>query len=209
MTARGADEGPTTSAALCILLVDDDAQRGAMLQRALTEAGHRIVARASGADDLVERVRVHAPDMIIVDVSSPNRDMLEQMRTVSRERARPIVMFVDETDESMAVAAVQAGVTSYVVDGLSAARVKPIMDVAIARFRALQDLRNELEQARASLAERKLVERAKGILMAQRGLGEEDAYQALRKLSMDKGRRLAEIAEQVISVSDLLAPPKD
>jgi response regulator NasT len=195
-------------APLRILLVDDDAQRGAMLERTLTEAGHQIVARASGTDDLLERVRAHVPDMIIVEVSSPNRDMLEQMRHVSREQARPIVMFVDDTDEAMAVEAVRAGVTSYVVDGLSAARVKPIMDVAIARFRALQELRDELDKARASLAERKLVERAKGILMAQRGLSEDEAYRALRKLAMDKGKRLAEIAEQVIAVSDLLAPPR-
>ncbi|HJQ58452.1 MAG TPA: ANTAR domain-containing protein [Vineibacter sp.] len=203
MTA--ADE-VNASAPLRILLVDDDTQRGAMLARTLTAAGHLIVAHASGTDELLEQVRAHEPDMIIVDVSSPNRDMLEQMRHVSREQARPIVMFVDATDETMAIEAVRAGVTSYVVDGLSAARVKPIMDVAIARFRALQELRDELDQARASLVERKLVERAKGILMAQRGLSEEQAYGALRKLAMDKGKRLAEIAEQVISISDLLAP---
>ena len=208
MNAKGSGDGLATPAPLRILLVDDDAQRGAMLERTLTEAGHRIVAQASGTDDLLDRVRAHAPDMIIVDVSSPNRDMLEQMRHVSREQARPIVMFVDDTDETMAIEAVRAGVTSYVVDGLSAARVKPIMDVAIARFKALQELRDELDKARASLVERKLVERAKGILMAQRGIGEDEAYRALRKLAMDKGKRLAEIAEQVISVSDLLGPPK-
>lgn len=208
MSANGSNDGPSALAPLRILLVDDDTQRGAMLERTLTEAGHQIVARASGIDDLLDCVRAHMPDMIIVDVSSPNRDMLEQMRHVSRERARPIVMFVDDTDETMAIEAVRAGVTSYVVDGLSAARVKPIMNVAIARFRALQELRDELDKARASLAERKLVERAKGILMAQRGLGEEDAYRALRKLAMDKGKRLAEIAEQVIAISDLLTPPK-
>ena len=208
MNAKGSGDGSSTPAPLRILLVDDDAQRGAMLERTLTEAGHQIVAQASGTDDLLDRVRAYAPDMIIVDVSSPNRDMLEQMRHVSREQARPIVMFVDDTDESMAIEAVRAGVTSYVVDGLSAARVKPIMDVAIARFKALQELRDELDKARASLVERKLVERAKGILMAQRGIGEDEAYRALRKLAMDKGKRLAEIAEQVISVSDLLGPPK-
>jgi response regulator NasT len=208
MNANGSGDGLATPAPLRILLVDDDAQRGAMLERTLTEAGHQIVAQASGTDDLLDRVRAYAPDMIIVDVSSPNRDMLEQMRHVSREQARPIVMFVDDTDESMAVEAVRAGVTSYVVDGLSAARVKPIMDVAIARFKALQELRDELDKARVSLVERKLVERAKGILMAQRGIGEDEAYRALRKLAMDKGKRLAEIAEQVIAVSDLLAPPK-
>jgi len=208
MNAKGSGDGSNAPAPLRILLVDDDAQRGAMLERTLTEAGHQIVAQASGTDDLLDRVRAHAPDMIIVDVSSPNRDMLEQMRHVSREQARPIVMFVDDADETMAIEAVRAGVTSYVVDGLSAARVKPIMDVAIARFRALQELRDELDKARASLVERKLVERAKGILMAQRGIGEDEAYRALRKLAMDKGKRLAEIAEQVISVSDLLAPPK-
>lgn len=205
--AACSDTGPGAAALLRILLVDDDVQRGAMLERTLSEAGHRVVARVSGTDELVVCVREHAPDMIIIDVSSPNRDMLEQMRHVSREQARPIVMFVDDSDESMAIEAVRAGVTSYVVDGLSMARVKPIMNVAIARFRALQELRDELDKARASLVERKLIERAKGILMAQRGVGEEQAYHALRKLAMDKGKRLAEIAEQVISVTDLLLPP--
>lgn len=208
MTAKGSGDNSSAPTPLRILLVDDDAQRGAMLERTLAEAGHRIVAHASGTDDLLDRVQVHTPDMIIVDVSSPNRDMLEQMRHVSREQARPIVMFVDDADEAMAIEAVRAGVTSYVVDGLSPARVKPIMNVAIARFRALQELRDELDKARATLVERKLVERAKGILMAQRGINEDDAYRALRKLAMDKGKRIAEIAEQVISVSDLLAPPK-
>lgn len=208
MSSGGSNDTSGSPAPLRILLVDDDTQRGAMLERTLADAGHRIVARASGTDDLLERVRAHRPDMIIVDVSSPNRDMLEQMRHVSREQARPIVMFVDGTDETMAVEAVRAGVTSYVVDGLSAARVKPIMDVAIARFRAIQELRDELDKARASLVGRKFVERAKGILMAQRNCNEDEAYRALRKLAMDKGKRLSEIAEQVIAVSDLLAPPK-
>lgn len=198
----------TCDAPLRILLVDADGERAAMLERALADAGYLVAARIPGADDLLERVRAHTPDMIIVDVTAPNRDMLEQMRSVSRERARPIVMFVDETDEALAVEAVRAGVTSYVVDGLSPARVKPIMDVAIARFRAVQELRDELARTKATLVERRQIDRAKGILMNQRGITEDEAYKALRKLAMDKGKRLVEIAEQVISVSELLGNSK-
>lgn len=198
----------TGDAPLRILLVDADGERAAMLERALADAGYLVAARIPGADDLLERVRAHAPDMIIVDVTAPNRDMLEQMRSVSRERAQPIVMFVDETDEALAIEAVRAGVTSYVVDGLSPARVKPIMDVAIARFRAVQELRDELARAKATLVERRQIDRAKGILMNQRGITEDEAYKALRKLAMDKSKRLVEIAEQVISVSELLGTDK-
>ncbi|MGE0421817.1 MAG: ANTAR domain-containing response regulator [Reyranellaceae bacterium] len=198
-----AGDGP-----LRILLVDADSERAAMLERTLADAGHQVVARVPGTDDLLERVRAHSPDMLIVDVTSPNRDMLEQMRSVSRDRAQPIVMFVDESDEALAVEAVRAGVTSYVVDGLSPARVKPIMDVAIARFRAVQELRDELARTKATLVERRQIERAKGILMTQRGIDEDAAYKALRKLAMDKGKRLIEIAEQVISVSELLGGNK-
>ncbi len=195
-------------APLRILLVDADSERAAMLERTLTDSGHQVVARVPGADDLLERVRAHTPDMIIVDVTAPNRDMLEQMRSVSRERAQPIVMFVDESDEALAIEAVRAGVTSYVVDGLSPARVKPIMDVAIARFRAVQELRDELARTKATLVERRQIDRAKGILMNQRGITEDEAYKALRKLAMDKGKRLVEIADQVISVSQLLGNGK-
>jgi response regulator NasT len=198
----------TCDAPLRILLVDADGERAAMLERALADAGYLVAARIPGADDLLERVRALTPDMIIVDVTSPNRDMLEQMRSVSRERAQPIVMFVDETDEALAVEAVRAGVTSYVVDGLSPARVKPIMDVAIARFRAVQELRDELARTKATLVERRQIDRAKGILMNQRGITEDEAYKALRKLAMDKSKRLVEIAEQVISVSELLGTGK-
>ncbi len=198
----------TCDAPLRILLVDADGERAAMLERALADAGYLVAARIPGADDLLERVRAHTPDMIIVDVTAPNRDMLEQMRSVSRERAQPIVMFVDETDEALAIEAVRAGVTSYIVDGLSPARVKPIMDVAIARFRAVQELRDELARTKATLVERRQIDRAKGILMNQRGITEDEAYKALRKLAMDKSKRLVEIAEQVISVSELLGTGK-
>lgn len=205
-TATGMKD--TCDAPLRILLVDADGERAAMLERALADAGYLVAARIPGTDDLLERVREHAPDMIIVDVTAANRDMLEQMRSVSRERAQPIVMFVDESDEALAVEAVRAGVTSYVVDGLSPARVKPIMDVAIARFRAVQELRDELARTKATLVERRQIDRAKGILMNQRGVTEDEAYKALRKLAMDKGKRLVEIAEQVISVSELLGTGK-
>ncbi|MGK9232792.1 ANTAR domain-containing protein [Inquilinus limosus] len=188
-----------------ILLVDENAERCRVVEAALTAAGHGVVTTASGTENLLARVREIEPDVIIVDLDAPNRDALEHMRSVSRERPKPIVMFVDQSDDAAIGEAIRAGVSAYVVDGLSPHRVKPVLEAAIARFQAFQAMRDELEKTRATLAERKRIERAKGILMMQqRGMTEDEAYRALRKLAMDRGKPLAEIAEQVISISELL-----
>ncbi|WP_437359820.1 ANTAR domain-containing response regulator [Inquilinus limosus] len=190
---------------LRILLVDENAERCRVVEAALTAAGHGVVTTASGTENLLARVREIEPDVIIVDLDAPNRDALEHMRSVSRERPKPIVMFVDQSDDAAIGEAIRAGVSAYVVDGLSPHRVKPVLEAAIARFQAFQAMRDELEKTRATLAERKRIERAKGILMMQqRGMTEDEAYRALRKLAMDRGKPLAEIAEQVISISELL-----
>jgi len=190
---------------LRILLVDENAERCRLVEAALTAAGHGVVVAVSGTENLLAKVREIEPDVIIVDLDAPNRDALEHMRSVSRERPRPIVMFVDQSDDAAIGEAIRAGVSAYVVDGLSPHRVKPVLEAAIARFQAFQAMRDELDRTRASLAERKRIERAKGILMQQRGMAEDEAYKALRKLAMDRGKPLAEIAEQVISISELLA----
>lgn len=188
-----------------ILLVDETFERAALLKRALQDAGCRIVAHVSASADLPGLVEELKPDLIILDTESPDRDILENLCVISRDRPSPIVMFTDDKDSAKIKAALRAGVSAYIVDGLKAERIVPIMDVAIARFEEYQALRRNLEQAENRLAERKEIERAKGILMKQRGWSEDEAYQAMRRMSMDKGVRLAEVASHLIEVADLLA----
>ncbi len=185
------------------MLVDRDRARSVVLQRALTDAGYLVVARVAASEDLAQRVREVAPDVIIIDMDSPDRDTLEHMHSITREQPRPIVMFAEEDDADTIDKAVRAGVSAYVVDGLSGPRVKPIVDVAIARFREFQALRRELDEVRNTLADRKVVDKAKGIIMKQRGCDEEQAYRALRKLAMDRNQRIADAARDVIGVAQL------
>lgn len=193
------------SDALRVMLVDADPGRMAILEQAMGDAGYRVVARLSAYQRLNEQVTAHQPDVIIIDMDSPGRDMLEHMRSISEERPKPIVMFAEQGDAGTIEKAIKAGVSAYVVDGLTGARIKNIVDVAIARFREYQALRKELEDTRTRLSERKLIDRAKGILMQRRGMDEDDAYRALRKMAMDRNIRLAEAAQSVISVAELLA----
>lgn len=193
-----------TDKCLRVLVIDKAPGRAAILEQALLDIGHQVAARLSGPVDLYAEVERIQPDVIIVDLQSPDRDTLEQMREINRHQPRPVVMFADDSDSRTIEQAVRAGVSAYVVDGLNAKRVRPLLDVAIARFREYQALRNELEQAKTSLAERKVIERAKGLLMQRRGCSEEEAYRALRKLAMDQNRRLAEVAENLLSVADML-----
>lgn len=186
------------------MLVDEKPARSRELERALAEAGYEVVAALTGRDDLRARIAALTPDVIIVDMQSPSRDVLEDMRRIHEELPRPVVMFVDETDADSIRAAVRAGVSAYVVDGLKGRSVKPVVEVAIARFQEFQALRSELESARTTLADRKTIERAKGIIMRRRRIGEEDAYQLLRKSAMDQKRKLVDVAREVIAMSELL-----
>jgi response regulator NasT len=189
---------------LRIVLIDEKPDRSDDLQRALESEGYRVVARLSGHDDLQRRLGELAPDVVIIDMESPDRDMLEDMQRMHQENPRPIVMFVDESDSESIRAAVQAGVSAYVVDGARERRVRPILEVAIARFAEFQALRRELDHARTSLAERKVIERAKGILMTKRKVSEEEAYRLIQKMAMDQKRRMADVAEQVVNMAELL-----
>lgn len=175
-----------------------------MLRESLAGSGYRIVAVVGPRDDLVAAMRLHQPGLVIVDIESPDRDTLESMRALAEDRTQPIVMFVDESDEAATVEAIRAGVSAYIVDGLAPNRVKPILDVAVTRFREHERLKRELLEARTSLEERKIIERAKGILMDSRGLGEDAAYKALRKLAMDRKQRLADVARELISFAQVL-----
>jgi two-component system, response regulator / RNA-binding antiterminator len=189
---------------LRILLIDEAPERASALEVALEAAGHTVVARLATAVDLTAQIAASGAEVIIVDMNSPDRDTIESLREVTRERPRPILMFVDRSDESMITEAINAGVSAYVVDGLNPARVKPVLDVAIARFNQFQVLNDEIAKAKASLAERKVIERAKGILMRERKLSEEDAYRVLRSAAMEQNKRLADIAESLISAAKML-----
>lgn len=189
---------------LRVLLCDEDRGRAALLEQALADAGYSVIARLIDAENLSAEVARHQPDVIIIDLDSPDRDTLEQMRTISREQPRPIVMFAEDDDSGTINQAIKAGVSAYVVDGLSGKRVRPVMEVAIARFREYQALREELARTKVSLEERKVIEQAKGLLMKHRRMDEDAAYQALRKLAMDQGRKLPEVARNVIAVMELL-----
>jgi response regulator NasT len=170
----------------------------------LEAAGHEIVARVRPADDLQSKVRECKPDVIIVDMDSPSRDTLEQMRCIHRDQPKPIVMFSESEDRQLIQDAVQAGVSAYIVDGLGHKRVIPILEVAIARFNEFQNLRNELEETRVSLADRKLIDRAKALLMEQRGWSEKQAYQAMRKMAMDRNQRMGQVADQLLAMFELM-----
>lgn len=189
---------------LRVLLCDEDRGRAALLEQALADAGYSVIARLAGAVNLSAEVARHQPDVIIIDLDSPDRDTLEQMRSISRDQPRPIVMFAEDDDSGTINQAIKAGVSAYVVDGLSGKRVRPVMEVAIARFREYQALREELARTKNSLEERKLIEQAKGLLMQHRQMSEHDAYQALRKLAMDQGKKIPEVARNVIAIMELL-----
>ena len=189
---------------LRVMLVDDRDERVELLKVPLMAAGHEIIARVHPEDDLQARVQESKPDIIIVDMDSPSRDTLEQMRCITRDQPRPIVMFAESEDRNLIHDAVQAGVSAYIVDGLGHKRVIPILEVAIARFNEFQNLRRELEETRLSLAERRTLDRAKALLMEQRGWTEKQAYQALRKMAMDRNLRMGQVAEQLVAMFELM-----
>ena len=189
---------------LRVLLVEENPERAVMIKQALHEAGCHITAHLTASYDLVRLVGKLGPDMIILNTESPDRDTLEHLCVISRDHPRPIVMFTNDDDRAKMQHAIRAGVSVYVVNGLKCERLSSIMDVAIARFNELQSLRQDLTKAEIQLAERKDIERAKGILMKQRGWSEEESYQALRKTAMSKCIKLSEVARQIISVAELL-----
>ena len=188
-----------------VMLIDANSGRSAILEQALSDAGYRITIRTTDTDRLLQQVQKAKPDVILIDIDLPDRDTLEQLREIGQDQPRPIIMFAERSDPETTAAAVRAGVSAYVVSDLNPRRLQPIMDVAIARFREYQALRRELDETRNRLAERKVVEKAKGLLMAQRKLSEEEAYQTLRKLAMDRNQRIGEVARTVISLLEMLS----
>lgn len=189
---------------LRVMLVDRDPVRSAILEQALTDAGHRVIARIRDDGNLAAEVAQHQPDVIVIDMEAPGRDTLEQMRDIGRDQPKPIILFSDQRDPDYIRQAVQAGVSAYVVDGLSRERVMPIVEVAVARFREFQALRRELDETKTQLADRKVVDKAKGLLMQKKGMSEDQAYQFLRKTAMSRNARLVDVARMLIALEDLL-----
>lgn len=187
-----------------VLLVDDSDERRASIEASLAEVGCDVVGFVSSRDDVLTRVQQFNPDVMIIDLEAPGRDTLDSLQTVQSTAPRPIVMFTQDDNGATIARATRAGVSAYVVDGISRKRVRPILDAAIERFQQFRVLADELEKTRAQLEERKVVDKAKGILMTQRGMSEEEAYKALRSLAMNSNKRLADVAEGVVAAAKLL-----
>lgn len=191
-----------------IVIIDDKGARASVLEDGLHEAGYDDIHVVPPTGAFVSRIERLVPDVVLMDLGSPSRDTLEEMLLVSRALARPIAMFVDQSDEQMIAAAIDAGVSAYVVDGLRKDRVKPILDLAVRRFTAFARMQAELTDARTQLADRKVIDRAKAILMQQRSLAEPEAYALLRSTAMNQNKRMAEVAEALITAHELLGGMK-
>jgi response regulator NasT len=189
---------------LLILIVDDNRIRASIIEAGLREAGHLRVAILSEMQGLLRRIEEIGPDVIIIDLENPNRDLVEHLSAISSAVRRPVAMFVDQSDREMMEAAIGAGVSAYVVDGLRQDRVKAILDMAIARFGAYSRLKDELEETRAALEDRKVLDKAKAILIRSRGLSEEEAHHLIRRTAMSQSRRMADVARAVVSTANLL-----
>jgi response regulator NasT len=184
---------------LRVLLVDADAARGQAVRLDLEAQGLQVVELAADIVGLTERVRQSRADVIVCGIDDPSRDALDSMRALQQHEPRPIVLFTENAAPEQIEAAIDAGVAAYVAEGLAPEKVRPVIEVAIRQFRAYQALREQLAQARLQLEERKVIERAKGLLMQARGFSEEQAHQTLRRMAMDAGQRLLEAAEQVLA----------
>lgn len=189
---------------LKVMLIDDNLPRRAALAQNLRELGYWVDEHAALDLALTSRLPQLAPDLIMLDTDSPDRDTLEHVALMSRSTPLPVVMLTPDGNDRKIKEAIRAGVTSYVVGGITPDRIQPVLQVAIARFEEHQALREELASTKTQLADRKLIERAKGIVMQQKGIGEEAAYSLLRKLAMDQKLKLAEVARQVVNVAEML-----
>jgi two-component system, response regulator / RNA-binding antiterminator len=186
-----------------VVVIDDNPVRSAILEGGLRDAGYTAVFVVDEMHGLLKRIVDLDPDILIIDLENPSRDVLEQMFQVSRAVRRPVAMFVDESDRSMIEAAIDAGVSAYVVDGLKRERVRAIVDMAISRFGAFARLQDELHKAKSDLEDRKIIERAKGLLMQQRGLDEAEAYAALRRTAMNSNSRLVDVCQSLLLTASL------
>lgn len=186
-----------------ILLIDESDERAEVLAAGLHDVEHQEIVRLREMSNLVEQISVIDPDVILIDLENPNRDTIEQMFRVSQTVKRPIAMFVDESDPETTKKAIRAGVSAYVVNGLAKERIQPIVETAVSRFEAYRDLESRALIAEQALEERKVVERAKGILMRRKSIAEPDAYAMLRNTARERGRRMVEIAQSVVLAEEM------
>lgn len=189
---------------LRIVIADPNPVRAAILREGLTEAGHTDVVVLDSFLDLEARLGTIRPDIVLIDLENPNRDVLEQMIRISGANARPVAMFADVSDASMITAAIDAGVSAYVVDGLKKERVKTIVDLSISRFNAFARLRDELAATKTQLADRKVIDQAKALLMKAKKIPEEQAYAMMRKVAMNEGKKIADVARSILTAAELL-----
>src|ERR1700760_4497975 len=194
----------TAEASPKIVIVDENPIRAAILEEGLREGGFSAVESIREKQNLLARIYAVDPDIIVIDLENPSRDVLEQMFQVSRAVRRPVAMFVDQSDAASIQASVEAGVSAYIVDGLKKERIKPILDLCISRFNAFAKLQDELDRAKSALEDRKVIDRAKGILMKMKGLTEEEAYVLLRSTAMREKKKIGEIAQSILTASELL-----
>ena len=189
---------------LTILVIDENVIRASIIEEGLREAGYdkvTVIREVNGVARIIDTLK---PDVIVIDIENPNRDMMEHLFQLTRTVGRPIAMFVDRSDSALIEAAMEAGVSAYVVDGLKKERVKAILDMAVSRFNAFSRLQRELAEAKSALEERKVIERAKGILMKMKGLSEDEAFALLRQSAMNEKKKMAEIAQSVVTAAGLL-----
>ena len=189
---------------LSVLVIDESESRAGEICAGLALAGHQVAALLPSATNLSDRVEALGPDIILISTDSPTRDTLEHLAAVNEAMPRPVIMFSRKGDSALIRKAMKAGVSAYIVDGLAAKRIQPVIQVAIARFEEYQELRKERDDAARKLSDRIVIDRAKGVLMKARGMDEEEAYKALRKLAMDRGQPLAEVARNVMEMANLL-----
>jgi response regulator NasT len=197
-------EPPLSDLSLTIAIVDESRSRAAIIEEGLRDAGYARIVHIDEMTNLLARLYATDPDVVVIDLENPSRDVLEQLFQVSRLVKRPVAMFVDQSDTGMINKAIEAGVSAYVVDGLKKERVKSILDMCVARFHAYARLQNELDQAKSALEERKVVERAKGLLMKHKGISEDEAYALLRRRAMNEKKKLGEIAQAVVTGLEML-----
>ena len=189
---------------LSIAVVEEDHDRALMIVDGLRDAGDYDVTVIGDVIGLARKLKALAPDVVLIDLESPDRDVLDALTLAASPSDRPVAMFVDRSDDGVMRAAIEAGVSAYVVGGLSRERIRPVLQAAIARFHVVARLRSELAATKAALEERKVVDRAKGMLMKAKGLSEEEAYALLRRTAMDQGKKLVEVAAALITAAELL-----
>ena len=193
----------TMTIPLNVLLIDSNPERAAIVEAGLSCAAITKL-QSSNQDDLLSSIERIKPDVIILDCESPDKKTIKTLRLIVKENPKPVVMFVENADGDLAKEAIRAGVSSYIVDGLSAARIKPVVDIAIERFLVVDELRRDLDKSRQDLETRKVLDRAKGFLMDQRGMTESEAYTAMRKLAMSEAITMRQVADRVLSISQIL-----